>query len=268
MDGKDYTQANRVAWNEVAPIHRRTCGCDLRAEFTRPGYSTLDELVTGKLLQLGLQGKRVAQLCCNNGRELLSLVNLGACSGVGFDISDAFIAEADELRDIAGLDCSFVRTDALDIDSAAYEPFGLVYISIGALCWIPHLDEFFRIVAGLLESGGHLLIYEMHPVVNMLAFPGDENFVPEHPARMANPYFTKEVMCYTDGLDYYGGEQYEASPKYEFVHTLSDIMNAILRNGMQLLCLEEYPHDISNLLGFLGENNHLPLSYILTARKQ
>nr|HPI32382.1 hypothetical protein [candidate division Zixibacteria bacterium] len=95
-DTKRITEANRRAWNEATPLHQRHRTVDLRAKFAEPGYSCLDPIETAKLLQIGLAGQRVAQLCCNNGREILSLVNLGAAEGVGFDISDAAIAEAYE----------------------------------------------------------------------------------------------------------------------------------------------------------------------------
>ena len=267
-DHKRYTDANRIAWNEAAPYHKKNRPDDLHAIFAQPGASTLDEIVTPRLLELGLSGKRVAQICCNNGRELISLVNLGAAGGVGFDISDAFIAEANELRDIAGADCTFIRTDVLDIDPQDYPPFDLVYISIGALCWLPDLNAVFRIVRGLLQPGGHLVIYETHPFANMLAFPGEENFDPEHPANIAVPYFHDKPLEYCDGLDYYGMEEYDGSVKYEFLHTLGDILNAIAGNGMRLISFDEYEHDICNLLGHIEGVARPPLSYILVARAE
>jgi len=262
-----YTGANRIAWNEAAPYHKKNRPDDLHALFNREGYSTLDSVITPVLTELGLAGKRVAQLCCNNGRELISMVNLGARQGVGFDISDAFIAEANELRDIAGADCRFVRTDVLTIDPAEWGLFDLVYISIGALCWLPCMDSLFRIVAAMLAPGGHLVIYESHPFIYMLALPGEDEFQPEHPRELVNSYFQSEPLTYCDGLDYYGGEDYEGGVKYEFVHTLSDIVTPIARHGLVIRSLREYSHDISNLMAHLEGRPELPLSFILTASR-
>ena len=91
---KKYSEANRTAWNEAAPIHRKTRPVDLNEFFSKPGASLLDPVETGILKSFGLDGKTVAQLCCNNGRDLISIVNIGAKSGTGFDISDGFIEEA------------------------------------------------------------------------------------------------------------------------------------------------------------------------------
>lgn len=52
------------------------------------GYSSLDTIETYHLEKINLVDKAVAQLCCNNGRELLSIKNKGAGYCVGFDIAE------------------------------------------------------------------------------------------------------------------------------------------------------------------------------------
>src|ERR1700751_4349683 len=88
MKCDDYTAANREAWDEAAPIHARRTFDQLLTDFRRPGHSCLDALETRTLRDIGLARKSVVQICCNNGRELLSAKNLGAGRCVGFDISD------------------------------------------------------------------------------------------------------------------------------------------------------------------------------------
>jgi len=95
MDIRKYTSANRDAWNEVAPIHQNARKEDYEELFRKKDYSTLDDIITSKLIEVELE---VAQLCCNNGREVLSLINMGAQYGAGFDISDEAIKEANELK--------------------------------------------------------------------------------------------------------------------------------------------------------------------------
>ena len=55
----------------------------------RPDHSCLDEVQTEWLTKVGVTGKDVVHLCCNNGRELLSIKKMGAANCVGFDISRA-----------------------------------------------------------------------------------------------------------------------------------------------------------------------------------
>ncbi len=97
MNRKSFTDANREAWDQAAALHRSQNMESLLAGFRRPGHSCLDEIETERLQALGVAGKDVAQLCCNNGRELLSVKNMGAGRCVGFDAAKGFIEQAREL---------------------------------------------------------------------------------------------------------------------------------------------------------------------------
>jgi len=266
MDHKKVIEANRKAWNEALPYHRRGRRIDLHKEFARSGFSVLDDIITAKLKEIGLDGKAVVQLCCNNGRELLSLVNLGAKSGVGFDLSEAFIAEANELKRIAGLDCTFVETNVLDIGREYHGKFDLAFITIGALCWIPDLSRFFEIVHDILKDKGDLVIYESHPFIYTLAMEDEEGFEPERPVNPVYSYFKSDPWTEA-GLDYYGNEKYDATVHYSFTQKFSDIVNPIAQNGLIVRELQEYPHDISNGFAHIENKKILPLSYMLHCRK-
>jgi len=266
-DPKKITEANRTAWNATMPHHRQGCIIDYKAEFANPGYSTLDETITPILQKLSLDGKDVAQLGCNNGRETLSLVNLGAASAVGFDISDEAIKDADELRDIAKLKCRFIRTDVYDIGDEFTSQFDLVYISIGVLSWLPDLSRFFTVVARLLKPGGELVMYEQHPIMYLFPCEGEKEFDPDNPFEPVFSYFRKEPWVETEGIDYVGGTTYQSPPSYSYTQTLADIINGVISSGIELSALHEYPHDISDIWSYLGEGSKFPLSYVLMARK-
>jgi SAM-dependent methyltransferase len=265
MEWKHYTQANRDAWNEVAPIHKKNRDIDLAFAFQDPSFQTLDERITQKMNRLGLTGKRVAQLSCNNGREVISMTRLGAAYGMGFDISDLAIEEADQLKKAAKAPCDFVCIDAMEIEPTQYPPFDLVYISVGALAWIPDLQQYFRIASELLQQGGHLVVYEIHPFTYMMAVPGEDMYT--DPWRISYSYFHRSVMVNEDGLDYYGNSEYDAKPSYEFPYTFSGIFQAILGNGFSLEELEEFPEDVSNGFDHLDGSFEVPLCFTLIARK-
>ena len=262
MDHKKITDANRKAWNEVLPFHKKGRKIDLHKGFARPGFSVLDDVITAKLKEIGLKGKTVAQPCCNNGRELLSLINLGAKSGVGFDLSDAFIEEANELKKIAGVDCRFVETNVLEIGEEYRGQFDMVLITIGALCWITDLPRFFEIVEGMLKVGGDLIIYESHPIAFTLALEGDNGYDSTHPLNPVFSYFKSDPWAEV-GLDYYGNARYEGTTHYSFTQKFSDIINPIVKSGLLIQELREYSHDISNGFAHIENEKILPLSYIL-----
>ncbi len=268
MDIRKYTQSNRRAWNEVQPYHARGRTIDLEKEFAKPGFTTLDPIITEKLMEIGLDGKRVIQAMCNNGREVLSMINLGAASGLGFDIADAFIDEANRYAHIAGTDARFVQSDVFDIDPAQWEPADIFYISIGALCWLPDMYRLFVIVSGLLKPGGKLVIYESHPFAQTLAFEDEPEYIPGHPMEVVRSYFLDGPLMYDTGIDYIGGEVYESEKNFEFTHTLSSIVNAIIQSGIDIREFTEFPHDISDLMMEQSQIGLLPMSFLLVGEKR
>jgi SAM-dependent methyltransferase len=156
----DYTAANRAAWDASAPYHEEGAEfAGLLEGFAKPGFSCLDAELTERLEALGVAGKDVAQLCCNNGREILSVKNLGAGRSVGFDQSGAFLAQARRLAAAGGLDCDFVEGDVYEIPAEFDGAFDMVLITIGVFGWMPDLRAFFDVVARLLRPGGALLVY-------------------------------------------------------------------------------------------------------------
>ncbi len=267
---KKITEANRLAWNEATTIHqkaRKLLKNDLKKKFSRKGFSTLDKIETAKLKKIGLVGKKVAQICCNNGRETLSLMALGADSAIGFDISDRAIKEARGLSRISGLNCRFVRTDVYDIGRKYYNSFDLIYITIGALAWLPDLRKFFKIIYKMLTPGGYLMIYEHHPFGCMLATDGEKEYDPDDPLKIVHSYFRKEPWISNDGIDYIGMTRYKAKTAYDYSQTLSYIINSISGSGIVIKEFNEYHHDISTRCARHERANKIPLSYILIGQK-
>ncbi|MEW5925650.1 MAG: class I SAM-dependent methyltransferase [Candidatus Zixiibacteriota bacterium] len=267
MDRKRIIAANREAWNEATGVHQRARGNKLKEGFAHKEFSTLDNIITRKMKQLHVEGKDAAQLCCNNGRELLSIINMGAKSGVGFDLSDEAIEEGRELAAIAGTNCRFVRTDVLEIGDEYNNSFDFVYISIGALSWLPDLDGFFRIVSRMLRKDGTLLIYEQHPFTYMLAAPDEPDFDKEHPMEVAYSYYRTEPWTNDTGIDYVGKTTYKGKEAFSFTQKLSDIFNAIIDSGINILEFAEFDHDIAESWDHIEKEKMIPLCYTLVGKK-
>jgi len=260
---KKFTKANLAAWEEVAPIHGRHNQAQLIEAIREPGYSCLDEVETRHLEALGVKGKDVAQICCNNGRELLSVKNMGAARCVGFDGAQSFIDQADELAEAAGLEAEFVCTDVYEIDKSFKQAFDLVTITIGVLGWMPELDRFFSVLADLIRPGGALFIYEQHPILDMV-----EPAEADEPIVWELSYFNKEPYVESEGLDYYGGQTYDAKPATSFSHTLADIIMAGVNNGLAIEHFEEFPHHISNTWWNVEKSGiGLPMCFTMVMRK-
>ncbi len=260
---QQYVAANRASWNEAAPKHAARNLDKLLADFAKPGHSCLDGIETERLQALGVMGRDVAQLCCNNGRELVSVKNLGAARCVGFDNAEAFLEQACALARAAGVEVEFRHGDIHEIAPRYDTAFDIVYVTIGALCWMPRLVDFFAVAARLLRPGGAILVYEHHPIVAMW-----DPFDDADPPLWKHSYFKREPWIDTDGLDYFDGVSYESKPLYTFQHTLSEILMACIDNRLAIESFAEFSHDLSPSYGHLERlEAKLPLSYTLVARK-
>jgi ubiquinone/menaquinone biosynthesis C-methylase UbiE len=265
-DRKSFTAANRAAWDEAAPIHEAQNMEKLRSAFAKPGCVLLEDHLSERLDEIGVADKHVAQLCCNNGEELISVKNMGASSCVGFDHSDAFLNQARELAQTAGVSDSvrFETTDIYDIGSDYDDRFDIVLTTIGVFGWMPDLPAFFAIIARLLKPGGYLLSEEMHPVLNMY-----EPSPTGGPSYIAHSYFKKDPWKDTDGLDYYGGGTYDAKPAYSFQHMMSSILMAGIDNGLTLRHMVELDFDISFFCSDLEDvEAKPPLGFTMLMRKE
>ena len=263
MKADDITAANRAAWEEAAPLHRKQNMAGLLERFGQPGYSCLDDIETGILNGIGLAGRDVAQLCCNNGRELVSVKNLGAARCVGFDGSEDFVAQTHELAAAADADNEFVCCDLYDIAPEFDASFDLVTVTIGVFGWMPDLAGFFSVAARLLRPGGILFIYEQHPILGMIE-PGKR----DDPDVWNYDYFDKKPIIDTDGLDYFGDGTYESKPKYWIIHKMSDVIMAALDNAFTVTHFEERPGHISNTwYNVEHQGPLLPMSYTLLLTK-
>lgn len=259
---------NREAWNEAMPYHKRGRKINLEEAFKDPNYNVLDLFEKEKLLEIGLEGKEVVHLCCNNGIELISIIRLGANRGVGYDISDEAIKEANLFSKIAGANCKFMQSDVYDLESKNTGTFDLLYISVGALSWLPDMSRFFEIAVSMLKPDGLLFIYEMHPFTNILGCEGEDGYQKENPLNPLYSYFKEDPWIDTDGIDYIGGIIYESKPMADFSHTLSSILNGLIKAGIEISEFNEYSHDISTGFKDIESDKMVPLSYILIGKKK
>lgn len=259
----DLRAANQAGWNEAADHHRaHPQFAELLENFSKPGFSCLDDIATTRLKMLGIKGQSVAQLCCNNARELLSIKNMGAGRCVGFDFSQAFLDQGREFAAVANLEAEFVQTEITAIPDAYNANFDLAVMTIGVLGWMTDLSAFFATVERVLKPGGRLFLYEDHPILNM--YPDGEQPTPPVPDES---YFRSKPYRAEGGLDYWSGESYDAEPVYWVFHKMSDIIMGVVGNGFQIEDFEELPNDIGTRPSYANQPQQLPLSYVLIARK-
>jgi SAM-dependent methyltransferase len=227
---------NRASWEEAAPVHAASPDYGFERFAADPSY--LSEVVRFDLPRLGdVRGLRGVHLQCHIGTDTVSLARLGA-KMTGLDFSPASIAEARRLSDATGAGVEFVESELYAAGEAlGREQFDLVYTGVGALCWLPDIARWARVVADLLRPGGRLFLREGHPMLWALADPRDDGLlVVEHPYfELAEPTVWDEPGTYVET-----DVQFTHNVTHEWNHGLGETVTALMDAGMRLTMLEEH----------------------------
>ena len=257
----EITAANRDAWDASARLHQDGFQTSL-AKASQPGYSELDACLTETLQALSPKGKRAVQICCNNGREILSLKALGAVPVLGIDQSRAFLDQAEQLARAMGSDCQFLCADIYDLPAETPRDLDLALITIGVFGWMPDLTRFFAVVADLLAPGGQLVIYETHPMLEMFDPASTQPFTP------SISYFQDGPDIDDVAITYDGPTGEKAGISYWYVHTMGAIVTAAIKAGLTIERLTEHPHSNreTEFDIYEGRDAQVPMSFTLVAR--
>ena len=268
-----YREHNLAAWDERAPAHARAANYRVQRFIDDPAY--LSDVVRFDLPRLGdISGLTGLHLQCHIGTDTVSLARLGA-SMTGLDFSGASIAEARRLAEAIDADAEFVQADAYDaVQVLGQDRFDFVYTGIGALCWLPDVRRWGRVVHDLLKPGGFLFIREGHPMLWTLDENSDDLLV-------HYPYFevAQPVTDDYDGSYVETDTVFAASVSHSWNHGIGETVMALVDTGMEVELLME--HDSAPweaLGGKLVEDEHgewrlpdgrerLPMTYTLRARK-
>ena len=270
----DSLDVNRANWDERVPAHVASPDYAVERFYADPGF--LSGVVRFDVPLLGpVAGLRGVHLQCHIGTDTVSLARLGA-SMTGVDFSVPAIGAARDLAAGTGADATFVRSDVYGaVDALGAGGFDLVYTGVGALCWLPDIRRWARVVAGLLRPGGRLFIREGHPMLWTLADPGDDGLLV-----VGYPYFEQaEPQVWDQGGTYVSTDAvFEHTVTHEWNHGLGEIVTALLEAGLTVTGLAEHDSVPWNALpGLMTESDgewrltdrpsRLPCSYTLRAVK-
>ena len=163
---------NLQNWEDRVAVHAGPDGYDFAA-FDDPAH--ISEVVSFDVPRLGdITGLDVVHLQCHIGTDTVSLARLGARTVTGLRL----LAVGDRGSDSAGgarradATTTFVEGELYDaLDVLGESRFDLVYTGVGALCWLPDIEQWAGSWPALLRPGGRLHIREGHPIVWTLSDP-------------------------------------------------------------------------------------------------
>ncbi|WP_035779176.1 class I SAM-dependent methyltransferase [Butyrivibrio sp. MC2013] len=263
---ENYIQGNKEAWEEAFDNRAESWGVDITERIPKEEYPFFEKEMADILRGIDCEDKTIGQFCCNNGRELLSLVKSGrAAKGIGFDIAENQVAFANEKAKELKLPCSFEAINIYDIDDRYDDQFDIVIITIGALCWFEDLNRFFEIVAKTMKPGALIFLNEQHPCTNMLASESDPEFDPEHRKECLFSYFDHKWIG-NEGMYYITQKSYHSKTFTDFTHSMSEIISGMCNNEIVITGLQEFDYDIGG--GFTAlDHTNFPLSMIIEGKK-
>lgn len=275
MQEPEWRRTNRANWDERVPLHLRST-LHYNQTALRAGTAGPDAIEAAVLGSVA--GLRVLHLQCHFGMDSLALAQHGA-DITGIDFSPPAIEAARVLADELGLSARarFILSDVYDAPQALPEPasFDRVFVSWGALCWLPDMAAWAKIVAYFLRPGGWLALADAHPT----AYVFDSRMgSPDGPPGWFLPYFRKEPLIEDRTEDYADPAAVLSNTKtYEWLHPLSEVVTALIGSGLRLDQLAE--HDrvpwamftclVRDETGFYRwpDKPWLPLSYALRASR-
>jgi SAM-dependent methyltransferase len=249
----DYITINKANWDERVPAHAASPDYHVADFVTDPGF--LSKVVRFDQRKLGdLSGQRGVHLQCHIGTDTISLTRLGA-SMTGVDFSAPALAQARDLAARTGADAVFVESDLYAAaDVVARGSFDFVYTGIGALCWLPSVSRWARVVADVLRPGGRLFIREGHPMLWAMQDGRDDDLLVT-----AYPYFeTAEPLALEfEGTYVETDVEFTSNLTHEWNHGLGEIVAALLDVGLTITDLTEHDSVPWNALPGLMERTEL-----------
>ncbi|WP_025822224.1 class I SAM-dependent methyltransferase [Shewanella marina] len=222
----DYLTLNKEAWNKRAALHVSSTFYDVNGFLS--GKTSLNKIELNALNDV--QGKRLLHLQCHFGLDTLSWARLGA-EVTGVDLSETAIEHANSLAKQSELAATFICRDVIEFGRTVNAEYDIVFTSYGVLCWMPDINLWAQTVANSLKEGGTFYLCEFHPYFDLLS--GFSYF------HQADGDVIKEGT-YTENCD---GELTEL---ITWSHPISDVVNALIKVGIQITELNEYPYSPYN----------------------
>jgi 2-polyprenyl-3-methyl-5-hydroxy-6-metoxy-1,4-benzoquinol methylase len=230
----EYTRANLLNWNNRAELHATDETGTYRIAQVLAGRSCLHDLETREIGDIA--GKDIVHLQCHIGIDTLSLRHLGASSVTGLDFSQRAILAARDFALRAGVEARFVEASVYDAPEALGQTYDIVFVSWGAIIWLDDIFRWARVVSALLRPGGRLYLLDVHPQLSQLSLVDGK-------AQIVYPWRTSAAapLIYDETTTYTGDPRpLTHSRNYEWIHPLSDVVNALILAGLRLDFLNEH----------------------------
>jgi len=256
-------ESNKHAWGQVSKEH----------------YNYFKKALLGGTYQLNshiqaeigdLTGKKIIHLQCNTGADTILLAKMGA-SAVGVDLVPDNILYAKKLaHDVGATNVDFIESDIMEFAEKHNEKYDVVFVSEGAIGWLPDLMKWGQTVKHLLKDDGYFYIFESHPIALMF----DENKLCDGIIEIKYPYF-KKTPDVDNTIGGYASETKHGVETFFWQFKISDVLNSLIKAGLHIEYFHEFQENYydmggskrvdGNLYNFEFYKGLFPMSFSLKA---
>jgi SAM-dependent methyltransferase len=210
-------------------------------------------------------------LQCNTGADTILLARMGV-SAVGVDLVPDNIRYAKKMaEDLRVTNVDFIESDIMELMDKHNEKYDVVFVSEGAVGWLPDLRKWGKTIRHLLRDDGFFYVFDSHPFY--LAF--DEKKLGEEIYDIKYPYFGKTPDV-DDSIGGYASEPKTGVQAYFWMYTVSDLINCLTDAGLHIEFFHEFPElyfseggmepvGDRGVYNYAFNNNKFPMSFSLKA---
>lgn len=210
----------RRAWDDASSKHVREY-----AEHLEQARTARLLPIEEELLQPLIGGVEVLHPQSGHGLDDHALLRLGARTVRGLDYSPTAVSAAQRRADELDVPCRYEVAELPDT-GLPEQIADLVYTGKGALIWMEDLHAWAAEMHRLVRPGGHLFVYEAHPLVPLWAWDHDEARVRED-----RSYFAAHHV----------NDTFPARGATEHQRSLAEMVMTVQGAGFELLHLAEHP---------------------------
>lgn len=220
--------ARTAYWDERVPVHVASTHYDV------PGFlAGEDSLRPFETAEVGdVRGRTLLHLMCHIGLDTLSWARHGA-TVTGLNFSQPALDVAASLAEQLGLaSARFVASDINEADQALTpQTFDIVYTGIGVTQWLPDIERWARIVAGLVAPGGFFYLADYHPFIDIMD---------DEVRCLRRDYFDRGPFVEEERGSYTGPADTQANTMVRWTHHIGSVVDALATAGLRLEFLHEY----------------------------
>jgi SAM-dependent methyltransferase len=241
--------ANLRLWDGWTDLHMSGTDYDVEGFVADPGARPFD-WVTREVVG-DVSGKRLLHLQSHIGLDTLRFALAGATDVTGVDFSPRAVESARSIAERLDLPVRFVQADVTDLpEEVAESAYDIVFTSYGTIMWLPDLEPWARSIASRLAPGGEFHIIDVHPFLTVF-----DDYIEAPELKVRYPYFSREPIHFEEHGSYADRSADFVADSYAWQHTFTEIVGSLLKCGLQVRRLEEYPVVSWKALEFMEQDD-------------